>query len=1542
MNRARARWQRVRCLIQCIVQFAHTKDALSPIDCVTLPFEPGTWHRHKLERFQNAYNKDPEYRTDVDLKLLMEIVQSVAIFSHASYACKLGICRNLHTQVLHDGEVVYYEGDIIDASSGVFVVLDGVVSIYKNPSFDVSLRLSYSAWHQAKYPNDEMQFGTCVKTATVGHSFGETAIHGFLFRQYTVLAQSRTKVAVLNQSDYRRILSFNDMKWDPQPCLYTIETEPTARTAVQIQNVVDFLYNMKLFRSQPREVVELVSHRLCQRTFKANDVVSRQSDPTVKMVVVVSGRLLLYMADTSEELRCRGHSEQAPIPQTPKKVVGGVAALAERVEYDAVYGWCVGELKGGECFGEQALAYHAMESATLRAAATSTAILLSQTDLDEAIAEHTQNHEAGHRKPPNELSHLMQLMQDVPATRPAGVVRTIQAALLRCDARLFFGQFTAYALEIFARESTIRVVSSGTVLLEQDHTCEHMFVILEGSVNIHRLTARRKQRRRSSLIRAELHHELEKIETKPVGQESGLPVTATTFGTEILERCGQYLGSIPVGGAFGHALALTNSHSQSSYVVSRNLSKGSVTATLLCLPARFVKPLLQARDEYLLYNPRQVLDQATKPKDQLNSTLKLSYFLSSKPTFAALPQRTLMHLLDRMTVVEIPHNRLLWDQGEKLFHGVVIVLSGSIMLVRSSRRPTTIEPIFKATDNAEHKLVLNVTRTANTVTLMNSHDQVHTCGPGDCIGSMRFGETDAEWTTIKPETAMTLTECKIAIVQWPKGYGPEADVAKQCHDILQFRETQLLQLQDRVASQPDDPIPGKEDIDAAITHLLSMLEWKNRFPVPVQAYVAELFTFETFPPNETPFYIILSGHVNVFVQRRKRHANVSKVAAARRDNVGRRLWQDSIRKTSTMDSKDEMDPMKAIQALTKDKQRPSEQSKRILQFASTYNNLQDNSLGELEARLGVGDVLGEQALFCPGTRHRCSVVTATDTSVIMLTRGQYEHLLVHGRSRSSPVVVVRNSSERAKDLWKLVIHYIVKNRSQRSHWPSVIAFARQKRIRLIMDIVKDVPAFQVIPPDVRVKICERTLFQTYDANAVGKKVARRREQRLRESVFVVFERGKHVERFFVIVSGCVDLFHVSSQDLPLADDSDSGALKIRSLRDGDWFGEYEILTDDACRHVMAVSPDGVRLVAIHKTEFLASWPTLNKMKDRLAFLRQSDALGALEDDRLCSVWYGIRRQKFRRNDIVVPERHHKVLDAIYWIEDGECVVYQHSTLSRSVKERRSKERDVELEMQVATLSRGNILYCDEATWKRSSLVASSQVVHIFVLTYASPPNMLHRIVGKRGMSALRRIMRVENEFQQSQQETARQLATKSEPKPIESTILPLLKCAPVSRMRGNRMKLPHFLLQRHVATASMEMTVPPQSHPENDEREQIRPATHCPLSHSTRMSGSFTLSSPMQSSVAKVDSPRCFSPLETAQILRPKIQWEETENPAIRLQKALNLQIHEEARLVQALGFVPTIKQKASRDAEALRTKHGRPSLCPRTASRCCAISPTV
>ncbi|ETV87974.1 hypothetical protein, variant 1 [Aphanomyces astaci] len=1366
MNRAQVRWHRLKCLVRCIGQFALAANQRSAGE-VTL-FEPQSWHRHKLERFQHAYNKDQEHRSDVDLKLLMEVVQSMHVFAHASYTSKLYFCRHMQVVVLHDGQVVYHQGDPIDGASGVYVVLEGIVSSYKNAAYDYSDK-AYPAWHQATYPSEDVQFGTCETTATTGDTFGNTAVNGCLCRDTTILAQSSAKVAMLSQSDYRRILAHNnDTMWTPRHCLYAIETEPPHRTPRQVRDLIEFLLHFQYFRSLPRDAVEALCHRLRHRTFKAHEVLSRQGDPDVPLVICVAGKVLLYVQDSVEESRCRllgPQNASAPASSgtiTKKFGTNAASALIDKLEYDPGLGWCVGELGDGESFGEQAVASGGVQSATLRAAYTTTAIVLNIADVEQIVAQYDSVDLP--KKSDEVVAHLTALLATAPRVRTAGMVRDIAKALWRCDAGLFFQQLGQYALETMAQEAAVRVVDAGTIVLQQDHTCEYMYIVLNGSINIHRLTARRKQRRRSSIIHMELHqHKLpdDSHPPTPHGTTRDGADTSASLGTETFDKCGQFLSSLGVGGAFGHVPILTNSHSQSSYVVARNLAKGTLTAMLLCVPARFVAALLQRYDDSLLYNPRQVLDQATKPKHDRQNALKFANFLCTKTAFAAMPQRTLHRVLESMQVVDIPFNHLLWDQGERLGHGVVVVLAGSILLVRSGHRPTLVDQVPKPADAGTHpRLVLHVGRTANTVTLMHSHDQVHSCGPGDCIGSMRIDDSENN-TIVTTDTAMTLTDCKVAIIQWPRVYVAEPYVAKLCNDLLDLHATHLKRQQEQPQQVPlegeSPPLAApatSDDVHAAIGNLLSAIEWKDKFPVRVQGCIAELFTFAVYSSNDIIFnqgdqtqalYIILAGHVNVWIHRHRRPQSQGHVFA-RKDAMSRRGgWQDG--RVSTSNVKNELDPMKAIQALSKRPRTPTsiKRSLSTRRGAESGTSVAINHpLGDIEARLGPGDVLSEQALFHPGIQHRVSAVAATDVTVLVLPRSQYDHVLAHGRTvpSSATIVVARNSSERARDHWKLVIHYIIKNRSQRSHWPCVIEFARQKRIRLVMDIIKNVPVFQAMDVELRVRICERTLFQTLAPNVV------------------VFDKGKPVERFFVVVRGTVDLVHVTSPTTTDAATSSSDAsdswLKIRTVRANEWFGEYEILAHEPNRQILAMTTaEGAHVVAVYKGEFIVSWPTLQKWTDRLAFLRQSDALGALEDDRFCSVWYGLRKLRFRRNDVVVPERSsaNKLADAIYWIDEGECVVHQSTTLVRAIKESRSHEKDVELDVQVATLTRGNVLYCDDSTWMpRTCVIASSYVMQAFVLTYPSHPTTLHRVMGKRGIASLRRIMRLGNDFQHTQRE----------------------------------------------------------------------------------------------------------------------------------------------------------------------------------------------
>ncbi|RLO03362.1 hypothetical protein DYB28_012962 [Aphanomyces astaci] len=288
------RWHRLKCLVRCIGQFALAANQRSAGE-VTL-FEPQSWHHHKLERFQHAYNK--EY---------------VVV-------------------VLHDGQVVYHQGDPIDGASGVYVVLEGIVSSYKNAAYDYSDK-AYPAWHQATYPSEDVQFGTCETTATTGDTFGNR-----------------------------------------------------------------------------------------HRTFKAHEVLSRQGDPDVPLVICVAGKVLLYVQDSVEESRCRllgPQNASAPASSgtiTKKSGTNAASALTDNLEYDPGLGWCVGELGDGESFGEQAVASGGVQSATLR------------------------------------------------------MVRDIAKALRRCDAGLFFQQLGQYALETMAQEAAVRVVDAGTIVLQQDHT----------------------------------------------------------------------------------------------------------------------------------------------------------------------------------------------------------------------------------------------------------------------------------------------------------------------------------------------------------------------------------------------------------------------------------------------------------------------------------------------------------------------------------------------------------------------------------------------------------------------------------------------------------------------------------------------------------------------------------------------------------------------------------------------------------------------------------------------------------------------------------------------------------------------------------------------------------------------------------------------------------------------------------------------------------------------------------------------------------------
>ncbi|KDO25924.1 hypothetical protein SPRG_20703 [Saprolegnia parasitica CBS 223.65] len=1298
--------------------------------------------------------------------------------------------------------------------------------------------------------------GDCIQTLTVGEVFGEGALLGSVLRSTTVLTQSCATVVMLSAIAYKAVLTYGSSGLNAAEYIYAVQCEQHRRSRDDSAKLSALLSHFRTFRCLPRPTLERIACKLVVQTFPANAVVLHQESSLAKLVVVVAGQLQIHVQDTTEGAKLVPRSALAPSAS----------------EHEALYGPVVGELSHGECFGEVALqkAFGSTQAATLRTLLPATVIVLAQTDYDRLLCENALLEMTA---PHNDVNELLQLCAIPSVDRTEDHVRTTISALLRCDARIFWRQFNPVDLSFIAKHASITVVDAGTVLVEQNHRSGGMYVLLTGAVNIHRLTSTKVRRRQSVAAQVELH-----------GRE---------YAASSNEKHGRFLTSLSIGAAFGHVPLLTNSHSQSTYVVSRNLAKGITTATVLHVPAAYVLGLLRQEndndDEALLFQPRLVFDNASvKPRDPTLLTLeKLATYLGHHDALRAVPYSVRLRLLQGMEIVEVRHNQLLWEAHESRPHAIVLVLAGSLLLVQSASSHHAILDDGKHGTAIQSSVTFDPHRTADAVTRMNSTDLLTTLCIGDIVGSMQFG------SALQAQSAMATSDGKVGILHW---------------GLLPPIRPALLELVDDIARQHmhrtfngsthGEAQSRRPDMRALTAQLFAMTGLRDTFPIAVQDVVHEDARFVSYRPGEVvckqgesqeALYIVLTGSFDVFVQR-------ATAITARRTSVEAKLaWRPPSKRKFTVTERDE-NPMKALMQLSKEPSAQTASNVNKLLQPSVHVALNGDRRGVREATLGPGDVFCERALFENGLSHPSTIVTTTAATVLVLHRSAYENLVAFGRPapRSS-----HQGSQRARDLWKLVVHFVLKKRAQRSHWPSVIAFARQKRIQLVLDIVADVPCFVNMATHLREQICERTLFQTFAPNTH------------------VFPKGASTERVFVLVSGSVDLVQTAGTTIDLStltlstSSSDAaeltGYVRVRTVKNGDVFGEYEVLAAESHRQISAIATHGARVVAINKAEYLQSWPGVAEQQDRLAFLQNTDALRALDRDRACSLWYGLTPRACRRMDVILPLPTAKASDALVLIQDGECIVQRQVALRRTIHEKSWQEPALRLDAQVATLGRGNIALCEDASWHALELVASSRDVSLLVLHYAGAPFMLQRILGKRGMGALRKVSRAQLEWHAHREQTATQLATSSHPKPVTASTLPLLQCVPITTLRNNRLALPRFLLQRTLPGAPS----PPKSAAVRGPRA---PPTLADVAPKRKVFGSF-------------GTPR-ITPCEAVGPVLAKAPRDDS----LSLQRKLQHQIRAENQLAHTLDSA--LRAAASTTSEkACRLRHGRP---PRNQKRDC------
>jgi len=176
------------------------------------------------------------------------------------------------------------------------------------------------------------------------------------------------------------------------------------------------------------------------------------------------------------------------------------------------------------------------------------------------------------------------------------------------------------------------------------------------------------------------------------------------------------------------------------------------------------------------------------------------------------------------------------------------------------------------------------------------------------------------------------------------------------------------------------------------------------------------------------------------------------------------------------------------------------------------------------------------------------------------------------------------------------------------------------------------------------------------------------------------------------------------------------------------------------------------------------------MYNGLILLFQSQILENLDEDRFCSLWYGMDVATHKRHDsrfsslffakfyvmifcitkVVVPSNRPEA-EALYMIISGECVIYQSMKINRPGVPKKLRATDVDLDIKLGTLIPG-ALFFTEPIWNGFYLVAGTNDVQVLELKLLENENNVHRILGTRVLAAVRKVMRTTMAWRYNQTE----------------------------------------------------------------------------------------------------------------------------------------------------------------------------------------------
>lgn len=212
----------------------------------------------------------------------------------------------------------------------------------------------------------------------------------------------------------------------------------------------------------------------------------------------------------------------------------------------------------------------------------------------------------------------------------------------------------------------------------------------------------------------------------------------------------------------------------------------------------------------------------------------------------------------------------------------------------------------------------------------------------------------------------------------------------------------------------------------------------------------------------------------------------------------------------------------------------------------------------------------------------------------------------------------------------MAIGLVIQRRTQRSHWFSVIARARQHRVELVFDLVKGLTVFEDVPKSQVMNLCAYASVQTFSQQSS------------------IFSKGDDTSNLvFMVLNGSVALQQVvpasllngsiatgamahSNSIMPSTD----AKVTIQIMDTGDIFGDFEMYHQATKRYINAVSASPwTRLVLIPQDDFRLFWPQQTRLNDKLSLLKASlQNVHDFDSEQLCSMYYGAIYQAFSRNE----------------------------------------------------------------------------------------------------------------------------------------------------------------------------------------------------------------------------------------------------------------------------------------------------------------------